>query len=62
MRVTEVSVKVGRTINCGSYESARVEVQMTAELDKDDDKDIVFEELYQDARAKLYRKIETMIQ
>lgn len=61
MKITQIEVNVARTINMGDFNSARVGVRLVAELEPNQDSDIAFEELYLNARRKLLRKVEGLI-
>lgn len=37
MKITEIKIQMGRTINTGNYESLRIDVEMAARLDENDD-------------------------
>ena len=58
MRLKEITIRRGRTIYHGNYETTRIDVTMTAELEPDDDSDACFESLDLKVRYKLDRKIE----
>lgn len=62
MKITEIKVRVGRTLNFGHYEGARVDLELAAKLDDGDDPDVCFEQLYQDARRKLNRKAAQLVE
>lgn len=61
MKITQIHVDVARTINMGEFNSAKVGVRLVAELEPNEDPDIAFEELYLNARRKLLRKVEGLI-
>lgn len=53
MRITNITVTVGRKINLGDYHQAHLELSMTAELDQYDDATAAREQLWNDARGSL---------
>jgi len=53
MKVTEITVSMGRTMNMGNYESARIETSFTAQLEKDDNPEACASELSQAVAAHL---------
>lgn len=57
MKVREITVAVGRTVNLGNYESARVDVSVTVEVPPGEDADLVFTEAYKWVDAKLEKRI-----
>lgn len=59
--ITEVQIRLGRTMSHGHYESTRVDVTLKAQLDKTDDPDLVFEQVYEQARQKLIQKMEILL-
>lgn len=58
MKIDKIKVSIGRTINLGNYESAKVEVGMEAEIDGVDVTDKL-NLLYEEAKAQLYIKIDS---
>ena len=46
MRVNEIEVRVGLTINLGNYESARVDVGAKGSLEEGDDRRASYKELF----------------
>lgn len=57
MKMREVSVAVGRTINMGNYESLRVEVSGAATLEEGDEKSEVIESISDWLRAQVRRLV-----
>ena len=60
MRLKEITIRRGRTIYHGNYESSRIDVTMTAEIEGGDDSDACFDALDLKVRLKLDRKIEEL--
>lgn len=61
MKIKQITVTLGRTLNLGNYESARMDVGVTVDLDPDDNPSEVFEATYKTAKEKLNSKIETLV-
>jgi hypothetical protein len=61
MKVTEISVTIGRTVNLGNYESVKLEVTMSAEREPNEPANKCFDELYQQVRSNLYAKLENCV-
>jgi hypothetical protein len=61
MKLTELKISIGKTINLGNYESLRLDVEMAAKIDLNDDLESCAESLRRDAKLQLNRmiKIET---
>lgn len=53
MKITEITVSVGKTINTGNFNSYRAEFALTAELGPDDEPDECQRKLYADIKRKL---------
>lgn len=58
MRIKEVSVSYGRTKNLGNYESLRIDVQLTAEIEPGEPS----QELIEDLQAMVKKKAEEMLE
>lgn len=58
MEIRLIGVKLGKTINLGNYESARVDVEMSAERDLSEDLDGAFDELWAETDKQLKRRTE----
>jgi hypothetical protein len=61
MKVTEITVSLGRTVNLGNYENVKLEVSMTAECEPNEPANKCFDELYQQVRSNLYAKLENCV-
>jgi hypothetical protein len=60
VKVTEVKVEYGRTVNLGNYESERLDVGLTATVGEDDDAVVVTYELVEQARGSVERHLERL--
>lgn len=60
MRIKEIEITVGRTVNLGNFNSARVEFSATAELDSDEDPTQAQRDLYSDLRRKVEAAAESL--
>lgn len=57
MKVREVRASYGLTVNAGNYNSERVEVSLTGELEPDEITDRATEELISTARHRVYEQL-----
>ena len=62
MKVTRISVRYGRTHNLGDYNNVRPEIELTAELDRNDDLDTALADLTADARAFVEEEIDQALE
>ena len=60
MKVKEISLSLGRTINTGNYNSARVEFSSTYELSLEDDLEEIYTILLLDTKSGLSRAVKEM--
>ena len=61
MRITEVTIGKAMTFNLGNYESARVEVAMTADINEGDDLHGCVEALSNTVQSRLRKEFEPLI-
>ena len=57
-KINEIRISMGRTINLGNYESARVDVEAAARLDESDDVPLEYERL----KLYVYNRMEEQAQ
>ncbi len=53
MRIKEITVSLGQTINLGNYESHRLDVSVTAELETGDDPALISADVREQAHRDL---------
>jgi len=62
MKVTKISVRYGRTHNLGDYNNVRPEIELTADLDRNDDVDEAIFSLATDARVFVEEAIDEALE
>lgn len=62
MQLDKVSVKYGRKVNLGNFESANIEVSLWADLDEDDDEAEIMIQLWEMAKANVKAQIAPLAQ
>lgn len=58
MKITQIRVALGRTVNLGNFESLRIDVDFTAQIDDTEDSRREFENLRAAAKLELKRCIQ----
>jgi len=60
MKITKIKVSIGRTINLGNYESARIDIGLEAEASGDIESidEFLIDQLHQACLEKLNEKID----
>ena len=54
MKIKQIAVRFGRTWNLGNYESQRLEIETTADLEPHEDPNLVTELLLKFVKDKVY--------
>lgn len=57
MKINNIKVNYGRTINLGNYESCRLDIELSATLEPKDDPEMVADELRAQAKLQINRWI-----
>lgn len=58
MKIKQIRIAVGRTVNLGNYESLRIDVDFTADIDDNENPQMAFENLRAAAKLELKRCIQ----
>mgnify|MGYP003402662717 CR=1 FL=1 len=61
MKVTEIYVSYGATLNVGNYNSARMDLGLRVSLEEGDDADAVREQLIEKTRAAVRKEAQRLI-
>jgi hypothetical protein len=59
MKINEIKLNMGRTVNTGNYESLRIDVEFSATLEDNDDIRKAMENLRASVKMELNRVIQT---
>ena len=62
MNITKIEISIGRTINLGNYESARIDICMGAVMENGDDIDETYHELRYEIERKLAAEVDAITQ
>jgi hypothetical protein len=60
MKIDKIEVSLGRTINLGNYESARIDVRMSASLGDADDADECYQILYNEVDSRVAAEVDVL--
>lgn len=58
MKIKQIRIALGRTLNIGNYESIRIDVDFTADIDDNENPQTAFENLRAAAKLELKRSIQ----
>ena len=57
MKITEIKINYGRTVNLGNFESLRLDIELSAAIDETDDAEQVADNLRAEAKLTINRWI-----
>jgi len=60
MKIKKIEISLGRTINLGNYESARIDICMGAVMENGDDIDETYHELRHEIERKLSAEVDAI--
>ncbi len=62
MKIKKIEISLGRTINLGNFESARIDIRMAADLEDRDGDDInkVYDDLMAEVEDKLSAEVDVI--